>query len=99
MITLQGHMLRVDDDYSLFMTYHDYATKIPLPCGSLILYSMIKLTLKLEAKESAWHSVLGGLVQEGVRVTTMMDLNVTSSALPLASRTLISVLGNVIAIV
>ena len=58
---VHAHMMCEDPGNSVFMCYPGYEREFKLPCPKLSLYSVKRLTLQMEKKEPACHSVIPGL--------------------------------------
>jgi hypothetical protein len=54
---VQGHLMREDENGTLYMCYPGYDVEVELPNSNLSLYSVKSLTLQMRLREPARHSV------------------------------------------
>ena len=64
---VHAHMMREGPGNSVFMCYPGYEREFELPCPKLSLYSVKRLTLQMEKKEPACHSIAGPMTRGRTR--------------------------------
>ena len=67
---VHAHMMREGPGNSVFMCYPGYDKEFELPCPKLSLYSIKRLTLHMEKKEPARHSIAGPMTRGRTRCDT-----------------------------
>ena len=64
---IHAHMMREGPGNSVFICYSEYDKEFELPCPKLSLYSIKRLTLHMEKKEPARHSIAGPMTRGRTR--------------------------------